>query len=127
MARLDGSHRGVLITEESARRIARAVQRIHNAKRDQPGRKFRVGYDDGGQSRLGKVESDWDKGTLATVTVYDRGTPPNEEAADPPETLIDCVNKFADIEANSWVWVTLAENGYWYVTAAECDPEEGSS
>jgi hypothetical protein len=127
MARLDGSQRGVLITEESARRIARAVQKIHNAKRDQPGRKFRVGYDEGGSSlRLGKVSAAWDKGTLATVTIYDQGTPPNEEADDPAETIEDVVNKFADIDADSWVMIAELPTGRWYVIAAECTDEEES-
>jgi hypothetical protein len=128
MASLDGK-RGVLITEDAARRIARAVQRINNANRDSPGIKLRTAYDDGGgdKIKLGKVSAAWDKGTLASVTIYAEGTPPDEEAGSDAEVIDDCVNKFADIDADSWVMVAELPNGSWYVIAAECDPEEGSS
>jgi hypothetical protein len=127
MAGFDGK-RGVLITEDAARRIARAVQKINNANRDSPPITLRTAFDDGGDKiKLGKNGSAWDKGTLATVTIYDRGAALAEEPADPPETIEDCVNKFADIEADSWVMIAELPNGSWYVIAAECDTGSGSS
>lgn len=119
--RLDGSDRGVLITRESARRIQRVVQRIEGGSRDIPPLPLRTASDDGGDPiRVGKTTASWDKGTLATVTLYENGTPPNETATSPAETLADCVNKFADVQADKWVALARAANGSWYLIAAEC-------
>lgn len=76
----------------------------------------------GGPSvRLGRTETAWNKDDLATITLYEEGTPPYETAKSPtPETLPDCVNKFANVGAGAWVMVARGANGYWYLIAAEC-------
>ena len=71
--------------------------------------------------RLGKTTALWAKGTTATITLYEAGTPPEEEASSPAQTLEDCVNKFANIQGDKWVAVARAGNGSWYLIAAECE------
>ena len=70
--------------------------------------------------RLGKTTAAWTKGTTATIDLYEEGTPPNETAKSTPDTLENCVNKFATVAANKWVIVARGANGYWYLIAAEC-------
>lgn len=74
----------------------------------------------GPQMRLGKTTAEWQKGSLATVAVYEAGTPPNESAANPIEQIEGCVNKFATVQSGKFVAVSLAGNGRWYLVAAEC-------
>jgi hypothetical protein len=80
--------------------------------------------DDGGgggsRIRIGKTTATWTKNTLATITLYESGTPPNETASTPPKTLESCVNKFGDVQSGKWVSVAKAANGSWYLIAAEC-------
>ncbi|NBW09332.1 MAG: hypothetical protein EBR82_15035 [Caulobacteraceae bacterium] len=71
----------------------------------------------GGSIRIGKTTALWSKNTLATITLYESGTPPNETAGG--GTLENCVNKFANIPANKWVMLASL-NGHFYVIAAEC-------
>jgi len=116
--------KGVKFGEGSARRIIAATRAYERGNRDQSPVKFRTVGDDSGESGLlGKTDGDWDKDTLAAITIYDSGTAGNEQPSDPPRVISQCVNKFADIDADSWVWLALNPNGFWYVTAAECtDP-----
>ncbi len=81
---------------------------------------LRTAGDDGDPVRIGKTTASWDKGSLATITLYENGTPPNETATSPAETLADCVNKFGDVQADKWVALARAANGSWYLIAAEC-------
>lgn len=118
--RLDGSDRGVLITQESARRIQRVVQRIEGGDRNTHAPPLPTAFDDGDPIRIGKTTSAWNKGTIADIEVRESGTPPNETAGSPVETMEDCVNKFADVPADKWVAVARAGNGRWYLIAAEC-------
>lgn len=74
----------------------------------------------GSEIRLCKTTAAWNKGTVATVQIYSEGTPPNETAKQTPETLQNCVNKFANVAADKWVIVSRAPSGYWYLIAAEC-------
>lgn len=75
---------------------------------------------DGSPVRLGKTTAAWDKGTLATITLYDQGEPPSEYAADPPNTLAGCVNKTQNVPANKFVMLGRAANGHYYLIDAEC-------
>jgi hypothetical protein len=68
--------------------------------------------------RVGKTTSAWNKGTAATITLYESGTPPSETSSS--ETLANCINKFANVAADKWVTVAQAKNGYYYLVAAEC-------
>lgn len=77
--------------------------------------------DDGATTRLGKTTSAWNKGTLATIAIYEGGTPPSEtQNTGDSATLSDCVNKFANVASGKWVMVAKAGNGRWYLISAEC-------
>ena len=119
MARFNSGDRPSAFTRDSARRIQRAVQIVEQGMRSRPpGTKLRhAGGDDGDPVRLGKTTSAWDKGTIATIDLYETGTPPDETESG---TLSGCVNKFADIASGRWVMVARAANGSWYVISAEC-------
>ena len=113
--------RGVKFTEDGARRIVAATQAYERGNRDQSPVKFRqASGSDGDPIRIGKTSSAWEKGTLATITLYESGSPPYETADSPPETIANCVNKFADVPNDKWVALARAENGRWYLIAAEC-------
>jgi hypothetical protein len=82
--------------------------------------RFRDPGGDGDPIRIGKTTSTWTKNTLATITLYESGTPPNETTGSPTQTLEGCVNKFGDVQSGKWVAVARAANGSWYLIAAEC-------
>jgi hypothetical protein len=73
----------------------------------------------GGRMRLCKTSSSFNKGTVATLNVWENGTPPSETQTS-GETVEDVVNKYANIGTGKWVSVALHGNGRWYVVAAEC-------
>lgn len=112
--------RKVAFTEDAAARVAKATLAYERGNRDQSPITFRQVSDDGDPIRIGKTTAAWDKGTLATITLYEAGTPPNETANSPAETIQDAVNKFGDVEADRWVAVARGQNGSWYLIAAEC-------
>ncbi len=110
----------VAFTGDAAARVARATLAYERGGRDKAPIKFRQVGDEGDPVRLGKTTTAWDKGSLATIELYEQGTPPTEAKKLPPDTLEECVNKFADVEADRWVIVARGRNGYWYLIAAEC-------
>jgi hypothetical protein len=110
----------VHLTEGSARRIASAVRIVEQSGRGAPAVTFRQPSDDGDPVRLGKTTAAWNKGTTATIELYEEGTPPSEGKKTPAETLEDCVNKFANVGSGKWVIVAKAANGSWYLISAEC-------
>jgi hypothetical protein len=112
--------RRVSFTETDARRIAAATRAYERGNRNQPPIRFRQGGEDGDPVRLGKTTAAWDKGTTATIELYEEGTPPSEGKKTPADTLENCVNKFADVANAKWVIVARGGNGYWYLIAAEC-------
>lgn len=125
MAKINNGDRASAFTRDSARRIQRVVQIVEHGERSQPATRLkRMAGEDGDPVKLGKTISAWDKGTIATIDLYPDGTPPDETASG---TLADCVNKFADVAADSWVMVARAGNGRWYLISAECDASPGSS
>ena len=115
--RLDGSDKGVLITQESARRIQRVVQRIEGGDRNIPPVPIRTAFNEGEQAvRLGKVAAAWAIGTCATVTLWERtGTNCAPTAKSPSETVENVVNLSHDIPSGSWVVIGQAADGKWYV------------
>jgi hypothetical protein len=112
--------RRVSFTENDARRIAAATRAYERGNRSQPPIRFRQGGEDGDSVRLGKTTAAWDKGTTATIELYEEGTPPSEGKKTPADTLENCVNKFANVATGKWVIVARGGNGYWYLIAAEC-------
>ena len=109
-------------TRQDASRIAKVVRAVEGVGSTGVGpyNPYRGG-DDGDPVRLGKTTAAWNKGTTATITLYEDGTPPSETAKTPkPDTLEECVNKFADVATGKWVIVAKAANGSWYLISAEC-------
>lgn len=109
--------RRVTFTEDAARRVVAATRAYERGNRDMPPVKFRTAHDEGEPVRLGKTTAAWNKGTLATIDLYESGSPLTEALSG---ELADCVNKFADIASGKWVMVARATNGSWYVISAEC-------
>jgi hypothetical protein len=105
-------------TPDGARRIVAATKIVEAGDRSMSPIAFRQVADDGDPVRLGKTTDAWTKGTLATIDLYEEGTPPSETTSS--ETLEDCVNKFATVGSGKWVIVAKAANGSWYLIAAEC-------
>jgi len=123
MARIDGSSRGVLITEESARRIARAVQKSEQGNRAIAGRKLRVGYDEGTDVLIGKTTEEWLKDSSAEVEIiYEDSC--NDEGSSGEK--IGAYNISYDVAAGAKVVIALAKNGCWYMVEASNGCDEGS-
>lgn len=115
------ARRAGYVSARAAKRISRAVAAFERGDRDLAAVHMpRAVGDDGDPVRLCKTAAAWNKGTLATLTVYEAGTPPSETALDPEETIEDVVNKFADVAADRWCMVARAGNGSWYLISAEC-------
>jgi hypothetical protein len=109
----------VAFSEDGARRVIAATKAYEAGNRDMPAIRFRdPGGDDGDPVRLGKTTSTWTKGALATIDLYESGTPPSETSSS--ATLTNCVNKFADVATGKWVILARGTNGSWYLIAAEC-------
>lgn len=109
--------RRVQLTEATARRMAAATLAYERSGRDQPPIEFRTGGDDGEPIRLGKTTAAWNKGTTATINLWESGTPGSETQSG---TLAGCVNKFADVASGKWVAVARGPLGAFYLIAAEC-------
>lgn len=122
--RIDGSDKGVLITQESARRIQRVVQRIENGSRDVPTLPIRTAFDEGEPVRLCKTSEKWARDTEATLDVWEGGDATAPAISDPAET-VNAVNLFRDVDADVYVVVALAANGRWYLVEAG-NPEDES-
>jgi len=109
-------------TRGAAERITAVVRLVEGGDRDGAPLTFRrpIETSVGKPLRIGKTTATWTKNTLATITLYESGTPPNETANSPTQTLENCVNKFGDVQGGKWVSVARAANGSWYLIAAEC-------
>ena len=118
---------GVRITESFAQRIASTVRRVDAMPISSGDGKIPVRFEEGPQAaqpaalRLCKTSSAFNKGTTATLNVWESGTPPSETQTS-GETIEGVVNKLFDIPADKWVLVGRALNGAWYVVSAETSP-----
>lgn len=102
------------------RRISRTVLSYERGDRDTPGVRLPdVLTEEPQLPRLCKTTSAWNKGTLATLDVWEEGTPPNETHAT-GVTVANVVNKFANVASGKFVSIALHANGHWYLIAAEC-------
>jgi len=107
-------------TPDGSRRIVAATKIVEAGDRSMSPIRFRgSGGDDGDPVRLGKTSSAWNKGTTASINIWEDGTPPSETQTT-GVTLIGCVNKFANVASGKWVMLARGSNGYWYLIAAEC-------
>lgn len=110
--------RKAVFTEEAASRVIRATKAYERGDRNMSAPPIRTAYDGGDPVRLGKTTAAWTKGTLATIDLYESGTPPSETSSS--ATLANCVNKFANVGSGKWVIVARGQNGSYYLIAAEC-------
>jgi len=110
--------RKVRLTESAARRVAAATLAYERSGRDQPPIHFRQPGDDGGEpSRLGKTTAVWNKGSPATIQLWEGGTPGSETQSG---ELAGVINKFATVQSGKWVMVARGPLNAWYLIAAEC-------
>ncbi len=117
--------RPFMVTGDSMKRIAAAVQHYEQGDRSQRPVKFRdaVG-DDAGGVRLGKVDANWNKGATATVQEHDG------EGNEITGSEFEAINRFADVTLGdeSEVWVACALIGStWHLIAAECSTQAPGS
>lgn len=110
--------RKVAFTEDAAGRVAKATLAYERGNRDQSPIRFRQVADDGEPVRIGKTSSQWLKGSIATIDLWEAGDAGSELSSG--ETLDGCVNKFADVASGKWVSVARGPFGAWYLIAAEC-------
>lgn len=111
--------RPFMVSGDSLKRIAAAVQSYEHGNRRQSAVKFRTaGGDDGGEGiRLGKIEENWNKGATATVKRY-RG-----DGTEMTDVEFEAVNRFADVAVGpggAWVACALIDST-WHLIAAECE------
>jgi hypothetical protein len=105
-------------TTDGARRIVAATKIVEAGDRSMPPIHF--SRPEGTEPiRLGKTTAAWNKGTTATINVWESGTPPSETQTT-GVTLANCVNKFANVGSEKWVIVAWGGAGRWYLIAAEC-------
>jgi hypothetical protein len=108
--------RKVHLTEDTARRIGAATLAYERGNRDQPPIYFRTAVGDDGGLRIGKVSSDWEFGTCATVALWARGeTGCTPAQVYPTETIEDVTNLSHDVPSGSWVVIGEAVDGKWYL------------
>lgn len=112
-----------MLTADAARRIGRAVSAYERGNRDIAPPRIRTA-DDSDPVRLCKTTAAWNKGTTATLNVWESGTPPSETQST-GETITDVVNKVADVVSGRFVIVAKAANGSWYLVEVcggdQCD------
>ena len=87
----------------------------------------------GGKLRIGKVSSDWAFGECATVTIWEgeagsgsgsgQSCKPTETS--PAETIGEVRNLSHDVASGSWVTISKAADGNWYLVEAG-SPDNGS-
>jgi hypothetical protein len=109
----------VAFNDDGARRVIAATKAYEAGNRNMSPVKFRQVADDGEPVRLGKTTAAWAKGTLATINLWESGTP-GSETQTTGATLTGCVNKFAAVATGKWVIVARGANGSHYLIAAEC-------
>jgi hypothetical protein len=71
-----------------------------------------------GGLRIGKTSGAWTKGTLASIELWEGGTPQNPAAGG--GTINNVANLWGDVAANKWVGITHAHRGSYYLVVAEC-------
>lgn len=135
--RLDDNRRGVMITPDSARRIAKAVQAYEQGRVNIKAKPLRTA-DDGDDEpiRIGLTCEPWARYTTQSVVLlYENdceaagsGTCDGSGSGSGEDTL-EAYNRLFAIPENSLVYLAMAKNGCWQVIAAGCYQEgvEGSS
>lgn len=78
--------------------------------------------DGGGELRIGKVSADWQIGTCASVTLWERESGCMPAAKSPTKTIDDVVNLTQFVPADGWVVISSAPDGKWYLVESEGNP-----
>lgn len=115
--------RKVSWNENDARRVAAATLAYERGSRDMPGIRLRTGGDDGDPVRLCKTTAVWDRDTIATLNVWEDGTPPGESQS--TGQTLDAVNKMHKVASGTFVIVARCVNGSWYLVEAGDNLDEG--
>lgn len=71
--------------------------------------------------RVGKISAPWQFGQCSTVTIWEGdadGVDCKPSESEPCETISDVVNLSFDVPADSFVLISRAPNGRWYLTEA---------
>lgn len=124
MARLDGSQRGALVSIESARRIARAVQAYEQGWRDDRAPRLKRSFDDNDPVRIGKTTEKWAKGSTTELElVYELDC---DEEGSSGGDIQEAHNLAFDVNEGVHCVIALAGNGCWYLVEAESCPDDGS-
>jgi len=109
----------VQFRHKDAQRIASAVHAHETARRGRnPSTLPRAAGGGGISLRVGKTTATWTKGTVATIPLWEEGTPPNETESN--SSLEGCVNKWADVAGDKWVGMMRGPGGVHYLVVAEC-------
>lgn len=133
------NRRGVMITPDSARRIAKAVQAYEQGRVNIRAKPLRTATDEGGEPiRIGLTCSAWQRNTTqAVVLLYEDdcddsgsgscdGGSGSDSGSGSGENTLEAFNRLFDIPENYLVYLALAKNGCWQVIAAGCYQEAGS-
>ncbi len=117
--RMDNSDRGVLITEEAARRLQKVINQTGDNARDIHAPKLRTAFDDGGVVRVAWTTAEWARGATQEVEIiYAEDC---EQEGDPPRETVEAYNLFFPVAAEREVLIGQADNGCWYLLmAASC-------
>lgn len=128
MARIDGSQRGALVSIESARRIARAVQAYEQGKRDDVAPRLKRAFDEGGDPvKIGRTTEKWQKGSTTSLElIYEDDCEDDGSSGSSGGDLLEAHNLSFDVNEDVRCVVALAGNGCWYLVAAESCPDDGS-
>lgn len=115
--------RPFMVSGDSMKRIAAAVQSYEHGNRSQSPVKFRSSSgDDGDGLKYCRVPVTWPYDTSLTLEVWHAGEPPDEESSG--ET-VDAWNTIATVAAGAFVLVGRAENGSWYLIEIGRECESG--
>lgn len=114
--------RPFMVSGDSMKRIAAAVQSYEHGNRSQSPVRFRQVGDDGDALLLCKTTDEWGIDEIATLDVWHDGTPPDESSS---SKTVQAVNKVAPVGSDTFVLVGKAGNGSWYLVEIGRDCEQG--
>ena len=113
----NATDRPVMLSADSARRVGRMLQAYESGDRAIKSYVTPDAFVDGGEVRLCKTTQVWEKGTLATLNVWESGTPLSETQT-AGETIKDVVNKLHYVALDMFVFVAMSGSGEWYLVAS---------
>lgn len=131
MARLTGDNtRPVMLTADSARRIAKAVQAYEQGRVNIKAKPLRTAGEDGAPLILAYVPDEWPRASSQVVDVLlpescgNPGPAGSGSGSDGAEQ-VTAWNLFYDIQQGAIVLLTQTDNQCWYVVQASCGEADG--